>query len=73
MKTARNLELKLSTNIDTIEKLEGDLNISVRNPEIRPTIGLAKTFTNNKMDQSHNAKGLSQARLSKKLQEILES
>lgn len=50
MKTARNLERKLSTNIDTIEKLEGDLNISVRNPEIRPTIGLAKTFTNKKMD-----------------------
>jgi hypothetical protein len=49
MKTARNLERKLSTNIDTIEKLEGDLNISVRNPEIRPTIG-SKTFTNKKMD-----------------------
>ena len=50
MKTARNFERKLSTNIDTIQKLEGDLNISARNTEIRPTIGLAKTFTNNKMD-----------------------
>lgn len=50
MKTARNFERKMSTNIETIEKLEGDLNISVRNPKIRPIIGLAKTFTNSKMD-----------------------